>query len=208
LLTGLPVSPCTPSFCCCYRNLEDALSKHSDHPLLASVYNASVLARAQGISDDITYLLNLPNGSDWTTHPTARKYRASPPRALVEYVHRLKSLDLDSHLSPDDASHVYPPPPAQPYLLLAHAYVRYMGDLNGGQQIKESVSKAYHLEEGSSDGLRFYRFENEDGEECSPAQLGQLTATYRKGLDIIGGSLTPAERGEQHLCSASAAFRG
>lgn len=155
-----------------------------------------MLDRSQGISDDVTYLLNLPNGSDWSTHPTARKYRAHPPRALVEYVHRIKSLDLDSRRSPDDPSHVYPPPPAEPYLLLAHAYVRYMGDLNGGQQIKESVAKAYHLEEGSTDGLRFYRFENDQGEECSPAELGRLTAAYRKGMDSIGEELDASQRGE------------
>jgi len=177
-----------------YEALETALSRHADHPLLAAIHNPSVLDRTAGISDDVTYLLDLPNGSDWSLHPTARKYRAHPPRALVEYVHRIKSLDLDSHLSPDDHTHVYPPPPAQPYLLLAHAYVRYMGDLNGGQQIKESVAKAYHLEEGSSDGLRFYRFENDNGEECSPAELGRVTAGFRKGMDSIGEGLNPGER--------------
>lgn len=94
------------------------------------------------------------------------------------------------------STYVYPPPPAEAFLLLAHAYVRYMGDLNGGQQIKERVAQAYQLEAGSDDGLRFYRFEGAGGAEASPAELGKITASLRKGMDSIGNHLNSAQRGE------------
>lgn len=71
-----------------------------------------------------------------------------------------------------------------------------MGDLNGGQLIKNSVAKAYKLPEDSSEGLRFYRFETEEGEECSAAELSQLTSWYRKGMDTIGDYIDSGRRGE------------
>ena len=178
------------------RILENALSRHSDHPLLASIHNPSVLARSQGISEDVIYLLGLHPGEDWSTHPLAVHHRSHPPAALTEYLERLRSLEFDTHCCPplrDDC--IYPAPPAEQHLLLSHAYVRYMGDLNGGQIIKESVSRAYHLEENSSDGLRFYRFEDDNGEEASPAELGKLASRYRIGMDHIGNQLTSEQRG-------------
>ena len=179
--------------------MERALSRHSDHPLLASIYNPSILARTQGISEDISYLLDLPVGQDWQSHPKAKKYRQKPPSALSTYVNRIEACDAEAQSIPmESGSYVYPPPPAQAFLLLAHAYVRYMGDLNGGQQIKERVAKAYQLEPGSDVGLRFYRFEGQDGGEASPAELGKITASLRKGMDSIGDQLSPEQRGK--LC--------
>jgi heme oxygenase len=175
--------------------MERALAKHSDHPLLASIYNPSILARTQGISEDISYLLDLPAGQDWQSHPKAKQYQDRPPTALSTYVNRIKACDEESRSIPiASGSYVYPPPPSEAYLLLAHAYVRYMGDLNGGQQIKERVAKAYQLEPGSDVGLRFYRFEGPDGGEASPAELGKITASLRKGMDSIGDQLSPEQR--------------
>lgn len=39
---------------------------------------------------------------------------------------------------------------------IGHAYVRYLGDLSGGQAIGRLMQRAYGLDE---DGIRFYRFE-------------------------------------------------
>ena len=177
------------------------MARHADNALLASIHNPSILNRTQAIAEDITYLLKLPNGADWQTHPVARRYRASPPTALQEYVERIHSLEAENRQVPSHGvDYVYPPPPAEAYLLLSHAYVRYMGDLNGGQIIKDSVSKAYHLERDSDDGLRFYRFDNEQGVAASPAELSKLTAWYRKGIDSVGDQLQPEQRGELHVC--------
>lgn len=43
-----------------------------------------------------------------------------------------------------------------PHRLLAHAYVRYMGDLNGGQIVKRSLTRRLGLDDGV--GMTFYDF--------------------------------------------------
>lgn len=176
--------------------LENALTRHNDHPLLAATYNPSTLARTQGIAEDITYLLDLPSGANWLSHPLAISYRTSPPSALNTYIERIRSLDTENQSVPmESEEYVYPPPPAEAFLLLSHAYVRYMGDLNGGQQIKDAVAKAYHFDSNQEEGLRFYKFEGENGDIATPAELGKITASLRKGMDSIGDQLLPEQRG-------------
>lgn len=58
--------------------------------------------------------------------------------ALSKYIQHLASLAKTS-----------------PSLLLAHVYVRILGDLRGGQYIKRQVQKTYQLED---DAVSFYRF--------------------------------------------------
>jgi heme oxygenase len=75
-------------------------------------------------------------------------------------------------------------------LLAAHAYVRYLGDLAGGQVLRRIVGRTYGL---SEHGLRFYDF-GADG-----AALGQgLRAT----LDAV-----PAGQHDGIVAEAQAAFR-
>jgi len=45
----------------------------------------------------------------------------------------------------------------EPMLLIAHAYVRYMGDLSGGQMIKDMIRNALNLPD--ENGTRFYEFD-------------------------------------------------
>ena len=45
---------------------------------------------------------------------------------------------------------------AKPGLLVAHAYVRYLGDLNGGQALRRVVAKGLDLK--GQEGTRFYDF--------------------------------------------------
>lgn len=45
---------------------------------------------------------------------------------------------------------------ATPELLVAHAYVRYLGDLSGGQMLKKVVGRGLGL--AGTDGLAFYNF--------------------------------------------------
>lgn len=44
----------------------------------------------------------------------------------------------------------------QPELLVAHAYVRYLGDLSGGQVLKKAAARTFGLENDA--GLAFYLF--------------------------------------------------
>jgi heme oxygenase len=63
-----------------------------------------------------------------------------------------------------------------PIGLLAHAYVRYLGDLYGGQQLARTVRERFALE--GAEGTRFYDF--------GPASsLPALRAAFRAGLDAL-----------------------
>lgn len=63
----------------------------------------------------------------------------------------------------------------KPWLLAAHSYVRYLGDLSGGQALKRVAAKALQL---SGDGLNFYEFP-------AIADIAAFKNTYREGLDSL-----------------------
>jgi heme oxygenase len=68
---------------------------------------------------------------------------------------------------------------SRPRLLLAHAYVRYLGDLHGGQLLRRCVARvlqaeAVHAE--TAPGLAFYDF-------GSPARVAELISSLRAGLN-------------------------
>lgn len=79
-------------------------------------------------------------------------------------------------------------------LLLAHAYVRYLGDLNGGQILKRVLGRTLAL---GNDSLAFYDFPE-------VGDLGAFTSRYRAAFDAA--ALAPGER-EALLVEAAAAFR-
>ncbi len=61
-------------------------------------------------------------------------------------------------------------------MLVAHAYVRYLGDLNGGQRLRRLLTEALHLD---SDSLSFYRFDAiTDLESC----IQQLRHAIDRGV--------------------------
>ena len=63
-----------------------------------------------------------------------------------------------------------------PEELVAHAYVRYLGDLSGGQALGALVARSFGLENG--EGTAFYRFPALD-------DPGAFKAAYREGLDAL-----------------------
>jgi heme oxygenase len=63
-----------------------------------------------------------------------------------------------------------------PELLVGHHYTRYIGDLSGGQILKNIAQKAMSL--GEHDGLRFYEFDAIDDEKA-------FKAGYRTILDSL-----------------------
>lgn len=68
--------------------------------------------------------------------------------------------------------------------LLAHAYVRYLGDLAGGQILDRIIGKALALD--GDQGRAFYRF---------PAPgAGPLAAGFRSGLDALSETASAAVR--------------
>ncbi len=82
-----------------------------------------------------------------------------------------------------------------PRLLLAHAYLRYLGDLHGGQVLSRLIQR--HYRPTAQDGTAFYDF-------GAPAQVEQLKQDFRAGLDAL--ALGPDEA-DAFVAEACEAFR-
>lgn len=132
-------------------------------PALAALHDAA-LPRGAALGADLALL----HGPGW-------RDELAPRPAALAYAARLRELA---------ASH--------PLLLAAHAYVRYLGDLSGGQLLGRIVQRSYGLEAG--DGTHFYRF-------AAPA--AELARRLRAGLDTL---VVDSPQREALLAEAQAAF--
>lgn len=111
-----------------YSTLEAELARHQDHPVAGKIY-FPVLNRKAQLEQDLAYYY----GDNWQAE-------INPSDAGKIYAERLKALSETS-----------------PELLVAHAYVRYLGDLSGGQGLKRIVRSAMDLPEDQ--GTKFYEFD-------------------------------------------------
>jgi heme oxygenase (biliverdin-producing, ferredoxin) len=147
-----------------YWTLEANLTRHAADQAIA-VIPLPVLARSAALANDLESL----HGARWERElPLAT--------AMVRYVERLDEVAR-----------------ADPRALLSHAYVRYLGDLSGGQIVRRVIASALALSEDS--GQAFYRF---------PEAPQVLAARLRSALDSI--TLTP--EGQARLVDeARLAFR-
>lgn len=139
--------------------------------MLKPIYQLTLLARAPRLAADIAYLLDT---TDWESHPIFLELQVSTPAPLSDYVSRIRTLSASDASAP---------------LLLAHAYVRYLGDLSGGQVIKHRLTKVYDLPE-TGEGVRFYQFESAsgDGSKVSRPEIKQIKDWCRSGMDAgVGG---------------------
>jgi heme oxygenase len=127
-----------------YRTLEPALLRHAARPQVAPVVLPE-LFRAEALGSDLASLY----GADWPVLELMTATRM--------YVERLRQVA-------DDA----------PGLLVAHAYVRYLGDLSGGRILRQIVADSLGL--SGSSGLRFYDF-------GADAQARGLASRLRQGID-------------------------
>lgn len=130
-----------------YAALERALLRQAEHPAVAAVLLPE-LFRCPAIEADLAVLTAMQ-----------RRDAAVAPLlpATLAYIERLDALG-----------------DTQPHLLVAHAYVRYLGDLNGGQALRRVVARTLALEDGA--GTLFYDF----GDSQSRQQLMQR---FRAGLE-------------------------
>ena len=149
-----------------YAGLEAGLDA-LDPGVLPAVVTARALRRTAMLAHDLEAL----HGADWET-------ALAPTAAARAYRDELEGLAS----SPT------------PHLLAAHAYVRYMGDLSGGQAIGRVVAKAYGL--GPEAGLAFYSFPD-------IADVGDFKGRFRDALDALGRRIDSDRMVEE----ARAAFR-
>jgi heme oxygenase (biliverdin-producing, ferredoxin) len=139
-----------------YRVLEDASRAMADDPV-GSRFTFPELSRVPALEADLTALL----GADWAE-------RISPTAETTAYCERLSATCFD-----------------WPGGYVAHHYVRYMGDLSGGQVIRRIVERTYDLDDHAGTG--FYVFD----------EVGDLKAfksRYRDLLDDVPWSADERDR--------------
>ncbi|KAF9027165.1 heme oxygenase (decycling) 1 [Podila verticillata] len=120
-----------------YTALEKALDAHKDNANLQLLYFPTELARKAALEEDLEFF----NGPEWRDMLNP----VSPAQqAYIDAIERCSNT--------------------KPELLLAHSYVRYLGDLSGGQILAKKLQKYNDLPQGK--GVAFYTFdliEDKDG---------------------------------------------
>jgi heme oxygenase (biliverdin-producing, ferredoxin) len=138
-----------------YSTLEAALDRAVVEPGLQRLHDPS-LRRSASLAQDLDHLHAGRWQDDFAIEP-----------ATAAYIERLRSLAIDA-----------------PRRLAAHAYVRYLGDLHGGQVLQKVVRQRFGLVGG--DGTRFYEF-------GPPAEVESLRQRFRAGLASVPASAAEAE---------------
>ncbi|MCW7494343.1 biliverdin-producing heme oxygenase [Leptospira sp. 2 VSF19] len=131
-----------------YTVMEDLYRQNKDNPILTKLYFPA-LFRENALKEDIASFQK----------KFGTKLRGSVSKATQGYIDHIKNIAK-----------------TKPELLVAQAYVRYLGDLSGGQAIKKVVAKTFALE--GNEGTAFYEFpEIED--------LMAFKGIYRQNLDTL-----------------------
>ena len=133
-----------------YTALEAELYKHRHHVVINSIYFPK-LNRQANLEADLAYYY----GEGW-------QELIAPSQACRDYLSRLQQITT-----------------TEPILLVAHAYVRYMGDLSGGQGLKNIVRTALDLP--TDLGTRFYEFDDFP----SLGAIREFKTQYRDALNSL-----------------------
>ncbi len=133
-----------------YSTLEEELERRQNDPVIGRMYFPE-LNRKANLEKDLAYYY----GDNWRDQIT-------PLNAGLVYVNRLREIAN-----------------TDPALLVAHSYVRYMGDLSGGQSLKNIVRSAMNLP--SDQGTALHEFEQISTVEARRA----FKERYRQALDSL-----------------------
>ncbi len=133
-----------------YSAMEDEIGtlSQSGHPIVESICFPE-LYRVPSLEKDLTFFC----GENWSD----LLINASPSAKV--YATRIRKIAKDS-----------------PELLIGHHYTRYIGDLSGGQILKNIAQKAMSLSDAN--GLEFYKFKLIDDEK-------QFKNQYSKNLNSL-----------------------
>ena len=151
-----------------YSTLEAELVKHRDHRVISLIYFPE-LNRKANLEEDLAFYY----GDNWQSE-------IAPSEAGRDYIARL--LEISN---------------SEPALLVAHAYVRYMGDLSGGQGLKSIVRSA--LELPANKGTRFYEFD-------AFSSIGAIKEFKEKYRDALNSLPVDAELEAKIVAEANTAF--
>ncbi|NEP17006.1 MAG: heme oxygenase (biliverdin-producing) [Leptolyngbya sp. SIO4C1] len=139
-----------------YTVMEEELERHQHHPVVSAVYFPE-LHRKETLEEDLAYYY----GPNWRS-------QISITKAGQKYVDRIREIS-------DTA----------PELLVGHSYTRYLGDLSGGQILKNIAQRAMNL--SGSDGAAFYEFPTIPDEKA-------FKDRYRSSLDAAPVDEAMADR--------------
>ncbi|BCL37182.1 heme oxygenase (biliverdin-producing) [Nostoc sp. MS1] len=130
-----------------YSAMEEEMEKHRQHPIVSKI-NFPQLNRKQSLEQDLSYYY----GANWR-----EQIQLSP--AGEAYVQRIREISA-----------------TEPELLIAHSYTRYLGDLSGGQILKNIAVTAMNLTDAQ--GTAFYEFADIPDEKA-------FKTKYRQTLDEL-----------------------
>lgn len=111
-----------------YKAMEGSFDETNEDVVKA--LDGKELRRLEALEVDLEYFY----GSDW-------RNKLNPSPATKKYVDRILEVAKN-----------------QPYLLVAHQYSRYLGDLFGGQMMSGMATRSLDLDTGK--GIAFYTFED------------------------------------------------
>jgi heme oxygenase len=148
-----------------YDTMEQRIRETED-PMVQAIKSED-LERKEAIERDLEYYY----GSDW-------KDKQIPSEACNTYCHRINEIAEKD-----------------PYLLIAHHYTRYIGDLSGGKILKEIAARVLKPPVGK--GLDFYEFP-------SIPDAKAFKQNYRAVLDNLG---TDSSQENALITEANYAFR-
>ena len=130
-----------------YSAIEEEIENNRDHSSISLIYFPQ-LNRQRSLEKDLEYYY----GSDW-------QKIVKPSVVTQSYVERIHSIGK-----------------YQPELLISHAYTRYMGDLSGGQILRNIAKNAMKL--SGDEGTEFYIFRDINNEK-------EFKIQYRDALNLI-----------------------
>lgn len=153
-----------------YTAMEDAMADTNTDDRV-KMMDDDVLRRVPSLQQDLNYFYNIDNASN-NVVSGEWKSQIRPSLATQAYVTRIRQVAQNPELS---------------YLLLAHQYTRYLGDLFGGQMMGGMASKSLELTDDN--GVAFYKFDNitdtTDYITSWYTRLNQLNLTQEQKENII-----------------------
>ena len=136
--------------------MEEEIGKLSGHPVVGPVAMKE-LNRRESLEQDLAFYF----GEGW-------KEQIQPSPSAAAYVERIHAIAQES-----------------PELLVGHHYTRYLGDLSGGQILKNIAQKAMNMDGDA--GLRFYVFDDIADEKA-------FKTNYRSAMDELPIDQSMADR--------------